>query len=92
MFSGNWCEENSDCGDGDDCSRQSSLIQFDESLDDDTTSCSDESFPLTKNLDDALPSDLDSSGEKSEQDTYNLLQQKIVNYLLKVKEENRVPQ
>lgn len=92
MFSGNWCEENSDSGDGDGCSLQSSLIQFDESLDDDTPSCSDESFPLTKNLDDALPSDLDSSGEKSEQDTYNLLQQKIVNYLLKVKEENRVPQ
>lgn len=92
LLSGNWCEENSDSVDSDDCIQQSSLIQFDESLNDDTPSCSSESFPLTENLDDELPSDPDSSGDESKQGTYNSLQQKVVNYLLKVKEENRVPQ
>lgn len=91
LLSGNWCEENSDSVDGDDCSLQLSLIQFEESLEDDTPSCSYESFLLTENLDDVLPSDPDSSGDESEQGTYNLLQQKIVNYLLKIKEKNRVP-
>ena len=36
MLLGNWCEEDSDSGDGDDCSNSPSLIQIAESAEDDT--------------------------------------------------------
>ena len=36
MWLGNWCEEDSDSGDGDDCSNSPSLIQIAESAEDDT--------------------------------------------------------
>lgn len=91
MFSGNWCVVDSDSVDADESSLSSSLIQCANSAEDDTPSCSYESFPTTENQDGGFSSGSDSDDE-SEHGPCNLLQQKIVNYLVKVKEENRMPQ
>ena len=57
-----------------------------------TPSCSYESFQLSENQEDGFPSDPVSSDDESKHGTCDSLQRKIVNYLVKVKEENRIPQ
>mgnify|MGYP000376861563 CR=1 FL=1 len=91
MSLGNWCEKDGDSVDG---SLSSPEIQNAESAEDDMPFCCYESFQQAENEDEIFPSDPDSSDSDTEpeSDTCDLLQQKIVNYLVKIKEENRMPQ
>ena len=91
LFLGNWCESN--IGDHDKDSDSLALSETVESADDTDAYADPSSYeaPGGQEGDSSSDNESEDSG-KSENVTGSAIQQKALNYLIKIKEDNRIPQ